>query len=313
MKKSKWLMMLSVLASVSAFAQSGNGPGNGGGEDGVFKGIRDEIKVWMEKNIAIHQLETKLELKSMPGAALYAAFTQAAGAVGEKVVFTQEEVKIGNNSRICKNENQMITCNVEAWNSTRGDTRYMIVLHEYLGIAGIEANIESDYSRYPISSKIRNYAHSKESFELGMEKNEQVSLITLSFLKKIDDNVNFLIKEGKLCLEVTVPEINQDMRRAKLKFATLNNQSEALEYRKLSKMLLDDVYQSYYSGLHRNFTQKCIASEEELRRLIVQSLEKTVVELNPIFTKMPSRFKRKYIKNHSIQDIIDFTESKQNF
>lgn len=165
------LMALAFMLPSAALAQ-GSGS-HGGGEDGVFKSIRDEIGGWIQKNSEIGQLENKLELKSMTGAELQRSFANAIRDVGEKVVFTQKELKIGENSRICTNENKIITCNVAAWNASRGDTRYMIVLHEYLGIAGIETNVETDYSRYPISSKILGYVKSKEAFELSMDKNNE--------------------------------------------------------------------------------------------------------------------------------------------
>ena len=161
----KWTGLLAMLPTL-AFAQASGS--HGGGEDGVFKGIRDEIGTWMQKNIDIQQLEQKLKLENISGCDLNVSFTQAKNEVSEKVIFTHDEIKFGNNSRICKNENKVITCNIDAWNKTRGDTRYMIVLHEYLGVAGLETNVEVDYSRYPISSKILGFVKTNDSFELGM-------------------------------------------------------------------------------------------------------------------------------------------------
>jgi hypothetical protein len=164
------LMALALMLPSVALAQ-GSGS-HGGGEDGVFKSIRDEVGSWIKKNTELGQLESKLELKSISGATLQTSFEQAVKDVGEKVIFTHEEIQFGENSRICKNQYLTITCNINAWNNTRGDTRYMIVFHEYLGIAGIETNVETDYSRYPISSKILGFVKTKESFELGMDKTE---------------------------------------------------------------------------------------------------------------------------------------------
>lgn len=96
--KMKKLMMLAAMLPGLAFAQASGS--HGGGEDGVFKGIRDEIGAWIKKNVATNALEGKLELSSMSGTALQASFAQAVSDVAEKVVFTNDEIKIGENSRI---------------------------------------------------------------------------------------------------------------------------------------------------------------------------------------------------------------------
>jgi hypothetical protein len=168
MKTAKWLVMMSVFASLSAFAQAGNGAGNGGGEDGNFKNIRDDIQSWMEKNVQTGELSAKLKLSFDQGD-FYAKFVAVTAAVGEKITFNHEPILFSNNVRVCKNDPvaHQIQCNIDEWSAVRGDSRYMIVLHEYLGIAGIESN-QGDSSTYPVSKNILPFVYATQKWELGM-------------------------------------------------------------------------------------------------------------------------------------------------
>lgn len=170
MKKNKVMeiIALSLMIGMSAQAQEVR---NGGGEDGVFKSIRDEIKVWMAKSSHNGTLTEKLG--SSNAEEVRQKFISAIALVGERVIFNNSAISIDGNIRICQNVPSAgtITCNIDAWNRTQGNTRYMIVLHEYLGVAGIESNT-LQYSNYPISPKILGYVRSKQSFELGMDKVE---------------------------------------------------------------------------------------------------------------------------------------------
>jgi hypothetical protein len=182
MKASKTALftVLSALLSMNAFAQNlipnataGLSEGShvgGGGEDIVFKNIRDEVGPWLFKNQQIGKLEEKLSLTSVSGADLWSRFTTAVTEVGDKIVFNNDEIKFGENVRICKNDRdaKVITCNIAEWKRAGGKIQYAIVLHEYLGIAQLEDNLETDYSRYPISGKILHFVKASEAFELAM-------------------------------------------------------------------------------------------------------------------------------------------------
>ena len=96
MKLFKYFAIANLLLSpIGIHANAQVGGSNGGGEDGVFKSIRYEVDLWMQKNIAVNQLEKKLELKSISGSNLYASFAQAVRDVGERVVFTKAEINFG--------------------------------------------------------------------------------------------------------------------------------------------------------------------------------------------------------------------------
>ena len=168
------ILSLMMLMGANAFAQVEHG--NGGGEDGIFKGIRNEVGDWLSKNNALGVLSKKLELKNITSEILLNSFNQSTKDVGDKIIFNHDEIRFENNIRICKNDQvtKIITCNLDEWSKTKGDTRYMIVFHEYLGIAGIETNV-AEYSTYPISPKILEYVHAKNAYELGMEKTSPVS------------------------------------------------------------------------------------------------------------------------------------------
>ena len=95
--------------------------------------------------------------------------------------------------------NRCDTCNLERWNAIGGDIRYAIVLHEYLGLAGLENNL-LEYSQYPISSKIIPYVYEKNSYELGQEPKEINSSCEVYYDSEVDSNklklINILQSKG---------------------------------------------------------------------------------------------------------------------
>jgi hypothetical protein len=167
------LCLFAQILSFAALAQSTGS--NGGGDDVVFKQHRNELAGWVAKNQEVGRLSSKLKLQTLTGAELQARFADAAAKVGERIVFNHERIVFVDrqgreNVRVCKNEIDTITCNIEEWRGLKdGRLRYAIVFHEYLGIAGIETNQETPYSQYPISSQILRFVRSVEAFELGMD------------------------------------------------------------------------------------------------------------------------------------------------
>jgi hypothetical protein len=179
--KMKWLAVASLCLMFTnfAYAQEGGHTGNGGGGDVEFKAIRASVSEWIHKNQTQNLLENKLKLSSGSGAGFVSTFDQAVKDVGEKVVFNHDDLSFTDvaglyHSRVCKNENNSITCNIDEWNDLNGGVRYVLVLHEYLGIANLEANVDEDYSQYPISYKLLSYVKYKESYELGMDTDKKI-------------------------------------------------------------------------------------------------------------------------------------------
>ena len=130
-------MIITFLLSspLTGFAQGTET--HGGGEDGVFKSIRNEIGAWVEKNQQLHQLREKLGLEGITEKDFEHAYHQAVSAVGEKIIFNHEEISFTDekgikNIRVCKNHQEVITCNIEEWHKALEASRYLIVFHEYL-------------------------------------------------------------------------------------------------------------------------------------------------------------------------------------
>lgn len=163
-----------LLTNWGAQAQSTGS--NGGGQDVAFKRIRNEISNWIVKNAEIGKLESKLRLKGISGVELKDRLLAAVEGVGDKILFNHEKIVFRDeeagkeNVRVCKNEYAEITCNIGEWEGIRdGRLKYAIVFHEFLGVAGLETNQGTPYSRYPISPEIMRFVRSVQAFELGMD------------------------------------------------------------------------------------------------------------------------------------------------
>ncbi len=157
-----------MMFAVPAFAQEH--VGNGGGEDVEFHKITSEIQSWMKANLDLGKLDEKLQLNGVSGLKLNADLSEAVNSTTLK--FQDEPVMVAGQSRVCGNDRNpnRIVCNRKLWNhQIAGNTKYAIVLHEYLGVAGYERNV-MEYSQYPISKNILDYVYEKKVFELGMEK-----------------------------------------------------------------------------------------------------------------------------------------------
>ena len=249
---------------------------NGGGEDGVFKSIRNEIKVWMDKNLREQELGEKLGVNNP--SLVHQKMVLAIESVADKVVFTKDLIEIGGSVRICKNEPTIstITCNVDAWNNSRGDTRYMIVLHEYLGIAGIETNLD-EFSQYSISTRILAFVYEKQAFELGMEKNEVRGISTLTFLVALENNIIAGVYHD---YGVNSEKLNKILKATKAKFAELSSTGEALQFKPIHELKQAKVAQVYYSELADQAFYEGIHSDY-LQKTVSRAAYKTFRELNP--------------------------------
>ena len=135
------------------------GPGASGGGDACedrIKVIRDDLKAWISnggsaglklpQTVTLHQYNT-----SMPD------FIGRA-----QVSCTDRAVKIGSADKTCRffwNSSGIpqIECNRTAFvNETKEDDQYVLVHHEYAGLAGFEVTDGED-SKYPISNQITTF------------------------------------------------------------------------------------------------------------------------------------------------------------
>lgn len=223
------IAIIPFLISPLCYAQSGT---HGGGEDGAFKAIRNEIQTWLNKSNESHTLENKLGRNALQA---YEGFSATNLAVAEKVIFNHTPIEFkddyGNkNIRICKNENTVITCNIDEWNRTSGANRYLVVFHEYLGVAGIEKNVSVADSQYPISSKILPYVKSNQSFELAMTPVSRLWQINCSATyenKRYHVNFNFDPAVEKPYVEVVSYDFNYDQKTTYFNMALTQDQLTA--------------------------------------------------------------------------------------
>jgi hypothetical protein len=184
--------ILIALFSSSAFAQ--HGTGNGGGGEILFSTLTAKISTWLKNNHQQGSLAQKLHLEdgNVSENELLEAYGRAAKSTPD-VKFIPEKDLTGectkgdagaclladNLTRICMNHTNpnFIRCNDDLFNKSSGDLQFAITFHEYLGIAGIESNggsTSANYSRYPISKWIMNFAAPNTvRYDLLMEDQSQ--------------------------------------------------------------------------------------------------------------------------------------------
>ncbi|MCM2322652.1 MAG: hypothetical protein NDJ90_05275 [Oligoflexia bacterium] len=150
---------LSLLALPSAFAR---GVGAGGGGDTCedrIKVIRDDLQSWIQKSgPADLTLPTGVSVEQYSGSML-----SAIGATKLRCVGPNDEgfpVLVNGTPKICRfdqgDETGLITCDLAKFNSLGEADQYVLVHHEYAGMAGIEPPNGAD-SNYDVSNQISQY------------------------------------------------------------------------------------------------------------------------------------------------------------
>lgn len=153
--KSKALIIC-ILLMLSSVASAANEKGNGGDlcED-RFKIIRDDIISWI-KNGGPDGLSLPVGLS---------VEKYSIGMLGQmltaKISCDDEVIKVNGAEKTCKNfvdstGTPQIVCNATRFLATDDSDQYVLVHHEYAGLAGYEVNTGED-SHYPISNQISEY------------------------------------------------------------------------------------------------------------------------------------------------------------
>jgi hypothetical protein len=154
-----------LLFSLSAIAADKGGNGGDICED-RFKSVRDDIASWIEKGgsanlvfpseVTLAQYnEQMLKYISDPTHIPRHPFKASIQCVSDKVLVNGAE-------KTCRNDKDpqtgaaSIVCNIDRFNQTGDSDQYVLVHHEYAGLAGIEVNDGQD-SQYPISNQISGY------------------------------------------------------------------------------------------------------------------------------------------------------------
>lgn len=154
------LIFVSSLFASSAFA---GGPGGGGFDHGNggdmceyrFSVIRDDLKSWILKGGAARlQLPADVTLENY-------VQTMLQKILLAKVSCVEEKLFIGKAEKTCINFKgydgiEQIQCNRDLFMATKDSDQYVLVHHEYAGLAGFEVNV-AETSYYEISNQIAAY------------------------------------------------------------------------------------------------------------------------------------------------------------
>lgn len=137
-------------------AAHANEKGNGGDIcENRFKIVRDDLKTWILGGGSLGlQLPTGLAVDHY-NMEMLKEIDQA------KITCTDDRQFIGNSEKTCKNfdaadGSTYVICNIDRFSKTDESDQYVLVHHEYAGLAGFEVN-NGEESVYPISNQITGY------------------------------------------------------------------------------------------------------------------------------------------------------------
>jgi hypothetical protein len=156
MKLLKILVSLSLALSATVFARMGTEGGNGGDicEDRI-KVLRDDLSSWIRKGGA-----TGL---SLPKNVSNAQYVQAMSnrIANAQISCTSSRVEVAGSEKTCMNYVDakgayQILCNASRFLDTKDSDQYILIHHEYAGLAGLEVN-QGPESHYEISNQISGY------------------------------------------------------------------------------------------------------------------------------------------------------------
>ena len=153
----------------SGYAFAGHEVGNGGDlcENRILE-IRDDIQSWID--LGGHQ---GLALPRGLTAAKYKATMSS--AISKSVVScTDKTIKVRGVEKQCVNlkrdgRKPSIVCNRKSFNGSSAREQYLLVHHEFAGIAGLETN-KSEESEYEISNQLSSYLIVRKVAKLALEK-----------------------------------------------------------------------------------------------------------------------------------------------
>jgi hypothetical protein len=159
MRNSIALLALLATACFPPIANAGDKAGNGGDPcEARFKDIRDDIQSWI-----VAGGSAGLSLPPQVSHDRYRA-EMLAGILAAQVSCTQDAVMVEDAEKVCKNQASTagaghITCNRRAFLELSENDQYVLVHHEYAGLAGFEESRGSE-SIYPLSEQLSAYLES---------------------------------------------------------------------------------------------------------------------------------------------------------
>lgn len=163
----KFVLLSILLASQLATAQIDR-KGNGGDLCELrIQSIRDDIAAWIMGG-------GSKGLKLPEGVVLAQYDTEMLRWIKSATVScVDQELKLGASQKTCMNfldeaGRARIHCNIKRFRDTAGSDQYVLIHHEYAGLAGFEANV-TEASHYPISSQIAGYLENQTSKRLAIK------------------------------------------------------------------------------------------------------------------------------------------------
>lgn len=155
----KFILATLLCTPIFALAGSGGSEGTGGGDlcEARIQSIRDDLKSWIAKNGHFNLSLTYLSVTQ------YAQKMNS--SFGAKVQCVSQgdrgyPVEVNGTAKECRfdrtKKGSFITCDAQKFGQRSEAEQYVLIHHEYAGIAGIETP-EGDVSDYQVSNQISAY------------------------------------------------------------------------------------------------------------------------------------------------------------
>jgi hypothetical protein len=156
------LLSLTLFSSLS-LASGGRSDGGGDLCEDRIKIIRDDLKAWIQ-----HDGPERLELPNGISTALYSERMLAEmGAAKVRCLGPHDEgypILVNGAPKVCRfdrsNVGSMINCDLDKFNSLNESDQYVLIHHEFAGLAGVEIP-NGDDSHYEVSNQISGYLADK--------------------------------------------------------------------------------------------------------------------------------------------------------
>lgn len=274
-----FLITINTLGIPSSYAARGNSSGGGGDASEVrVDEIRSDILKWI-KNEGAKGLKFPANLSIGEYTDRMKEILQEKKVVIE---FTNEKVKVNKVEKTCQgflslNKMPQIRCNITRFKETKDSEQYILIHHEYAGLAGVEGN-EGAASDYIISSQLTGYLEQQLVLKLVVKNEVPVALD----VEKVREGMKFKL-ENLSTVECTGTGEGP-------KYAPFNYFTELDKMTTVTKVYWDlprDSYFAYtFSYINSNdvkFEEKItLTDERELSSLSLNILKKQKINVGTI-------------------------------
>jgi hypothetical protein len=271
------LVALTIASLNPAYASKGDKEGNGGDmcEDRI-KVVRDDIASWINKGgSAGLQLPRGID-NAQYSSLMLNAISQA------KVSCTDAVIKVGQSEKTCKNfidgGAPRIVCNAKRFLDTNESQQYVLIHHEYAGLAQIEQNYGDD-SNYSVSNQISGYLVNEVVKRLAVRPrsvNNPGNSPDFDALQKLQEGEQRYLKSLEVLAKSKQDnvEMEAELRADISRLASMPSQSEALrqDYQACSKHLEVVSARSFLA------LQNSVPNEQERLNQSFQSLKSLVAK-----------------------------------